>query len=194
MNLFYAVAVGLQTGIFTSWAETQPLVRGYSGAKYKKFETRDEAQAFLDLFSTPKRSKAETGRVEIYTDGSHCEGETGFGLVLIYPGGEKQTISGNLPASGETNNAAELYAIYVGLSLTEGDILVCSDSEYAVDKLMGIYAPKEGKTVPNEELIEKIRRKMQNRCIELRHVKAHANNENNNEADKLAKRGRMTEK
>lgn len=195
MEAQYAVACGHKTGIFSSWEETQPLVKGYSGAKYKKFWTREAAQEYLDHYeqvtATPKRDVGEAGRVEVYTDGSHCEGNTGFGLVILYPTGEKQTISGNLPATTATSNVAELYAIYVGLSITEGDILVCSDSDYAINTLLAIYAPRTGKTAPNSELIEKIQRKMTNRCIELRHVKAHSKIEHNEEADRLAKRGRL---
>ncbi|BFZ55370.1 hypothetical protein PYCC9005_002410 [Savitreella phatthalungensis] len=44
---FYAVARGRSTGIFTAWSTVQPLVHGYSGAKYASFKTRAEATNFL---------------------------------------------------------------------------------------------------------------------------------------------------
>lgn len=45
---FYAVKVGSAPGIYLSWAEAEPLVKGFPGAKYKSFPTREEAEAFLN--------------------------------------------------------------------------------------------------------------------------------------------------
>ncbi|KAI8430090.1 hypothetical protein MSG28_000511 [Choristoneura fumiferana] len=44
---FYAVAKGRTTGIYHSWAECESQVKGYSGAKFKKFDTASAAQEFL---------------------------------------------------------------------------------------------------------------------------------------------------
>ena len=44
---FYAVAKGRKIGIFSTWDETHPLVKGFSGAKYKRFDSLSEARAFL---------------------------------------------------------------------------------------------------------------------------------------------------
>ena len=44
---YYAVKSGFKTGIFKTWDETAPLVRGYKGAIYKGFATLEEAQDFL---------------------------------------------------------------------------------------------------------------------------------------------------
>ncbi|MCR5396861.1 MAG: ribonuclease H family protein [Lachnospiraceae bacterium] len=44
---YYAVKVGSAPGIYLSWAEAEPLVKGFPGAKYKSFPTREEAEAFL---------------------------------------------------------------------------------------------------------------------------------------------------
>jgi viroplasmin and RNaseH domain-containing protein len=46
-NNCYAVACGRQCGIFSTWAETQPLVSGYSGAVFHKFGRRQDAELFL---------------------------------------------------------------------------------------------------------------------------------------------------
>ena len=45
---FYAVASGRKTGIFKTWAECQAQVKGFSGARYKSFQTLEEAQRFVD--------------------------------------------------------------------------------------------------------------------------------------------------
>ncbi|GAA93589.1 uncharacterized protein L969DRAFT_95765 [Mixia osmundae IAM 14324] len=46
---FYAVSVGKKPGIYTDWASCESQVKGYPGAKYKKFPTRDQAQEFCRL-------------------------------------------------------------------------------------------------------------------------------------------------
>ncbi|RLN67955.1 hypothetical protein BBJ29_005300 [Phytophthora kernoviae] len=48
---FYAVAAGRSPGIFTSWPEAEAQIRGFSGARYKKFPSQAEAQAFIDQFN-----------------------------------------------------------------------------------------------------------------------------------------------
>lgn len=45
---YYAVKVGLRTGIFKTWKECSSCIQGYSGAKYKGFATLAEAEAFMD--------------------------------------------------------------------------------------------------------------------------------------------------
>ncbi|KAF6265041.1 Caulimovirus viroplasmin-domain-containing protein [Scenedesmus sp. NREL 46B-D3] len=44
---WYAVRKGHRTGLCESWAECQAATTGYSGAQYKSFKTREEAQAYL---------------------------------------------------------------------------------------------------------------------------------------------------
>ena len=47
---YYAVAVGRQTGIFTSWSFVRTLVSGYSGAIHKSFKTHDDALKYLQQY------------------------------------------------------------------------------------------------------------------------------------------------
>lgn len=44
----YAVAVGRKAGVYKTWAECSAQVDGFSGAKYKKFNTEVEADAFVN--------------------------------------------------------------------------------------------------------------------------------------------------
>ncbi|KOB71895.1 Ribonuclease H1 [Operophtera brumata] len=44
---FYAVAKGRSVGIYQSWAECEAQVKGFSGARYKKFDTASSAQDFI---------------------------------------------------------------------------------------------------------------------------------------------------
>ena len=45
---YYAVKVGSVPGIYLSWAEAEPLVKGYPGAQYKSFSTKEEAESYLN--------------------------------------------------------------------------------------------------------------------------------------------------
>ena len=44
---FYAVAVGVRPGIYGNWPEAEAQVKGFGGAKYKGFVTREEAVDYL---------------------------------------------------------------------------------------------------------------------------------------------------
>ena len=50
---YYAVAVGRKTGIFETWNECRFWVSGMPNARYKKFYTLDEAEAFLVKYGIP---------------------------------------------------------------------------------------------------------------------------------------------
>ena len=45
---YYAVQKGYQKGVFTSWSETQKHVKGFSGAVYKSFQSKTEAENFVE--------------------------------------------------------------------------------------------------------------------------------------------------
>lgn len=49
---YYAVAKGRNVGIFSTWAECENQVKGFSGAVFKKFKTNDEALSFIRTKST----------------------------------------------------------------------------------------------------------------------------------------------
>jgi viroplasmin and RNaseH domain-containing protein len=44
---WYAVRRGRQIGVFSSWAQCEPLVRGFQRAEYKSFWTLPEARAYV---------------------------------------------------------------------------------------------------------------------------------------------------
>uniref|UniRef100_A0A915DL85 Ribonuclease H n=1 Tax=Ditylenchus dipsaci TaxID=166011 RepID=A0A915DL85_9BILA len=45
---FYAVARGHTVGIYHSWGDCEKMVKGFKGAKYKKFNSKEEAEGFVD--------------------------------------------------------------------------------------------------------------------------------------------------
>ena len=44
---FYAVAEGREVGIYSTWEECEKQVKKFSGAVYKKFKSRREAEVYL---------------------------------------------------------------------------------------------------------------------------------------------------
>lgn len=62
---YYAVQVGLKTGVFTSWGECQQYITGFPGAKYKSFLSREDAQAFV-AGRNPPNSKDEAKPIRYY--------------------------------------------------------------------------------------------------------------------------------
>ena len=48
---FYAVANGETTGIFTKWSDCNTSIKGYSNARFKKFDTEEEAANYINKFN-----------------------------------------------------------------------------------------------------------------------------------------------
>jgi len=157
---FYVVWAGRQTGVFTDWATTQRAVDKFTGARFKSFPTRAEAEQAFSRGShastspkTPSRRKTSTPQgerttahpsqpfdVSIYCDGA-CEpnpGNAGSGIV-VYRAGELAQLWYGLYNPRGTNNTAELNALYHALRMAEAEIQtgntveVCSDSAYSIN-------------------------------------------------------------
>ena len=47
MPFYYAVRIGKQPGVYKTWADCNAAVKGFPNAKFKKFNTEKEAEAFL---------------------------------------------------------------------------------------------------------------------------------------------------
>jgi len=60
---FYAVREGRKPGVYTSWPECQKQINDFKRPKYKKFDTEEEAQAFVDGEDKPqKKADASNGK------------------------------------------------------------------------------------------------------------------------------------
>ena len=61
---YYAVRIGRNVGIYTTWADCEAQVKGYSGAQYKSFPTKEEAENFVGYQAVPVKQSSNSGRVE----------------------------------------------------------------------------------------------------------------------------------
>ncbi|HEX5670984.1 MAG TPA: ribonuclease H family protein [Sulfuricurvum sp.] len=157
---FYVVKKGRNPGIYTTWAECLRQVDKFSGAVYKSYKTREEAEeAFGSNPSTsistavktaPKKrtsvaSKSDASsvstdniRLRIYCDGacSGNPGKAGSGLA-IYEDEKKPVLMYGAADVMGPNNTAELKALLKALELAvdanHDKVAILSDSKYSIE-------------------------------------------------------------
>jgi ribonuclease HI len=205
---YYAVRRGHRTGIFTEWfgpQGAQAQVEGFAGALYRGFATRAEAQAFLEG-SPPSAKRAPThqssliesgGQVVVFTDGGAIgnPGPGGYGVVIFSPNGERQELSGGYRRT--TNNRMELMACITALEHLHPDlpIILHSDSRYLVDAVNKRWVfgwqkrgwkKADGQPAKNQDLWERLLKRLDGLQVTFRWVKGHAGQEWNERCDQLA--------
>ena len=140
MSAFYAVARGRLPGIYKTWPECEHHVKGYSGAKFKKFNKENDAKTFIRSFSSVKlpvhtvtkndsevfRKPPPTERfsrpiqevplieneIRVFTDGS-CPNNGSYvsaGYAAVFPHQKTLYTGGTLLNHNATNNRAEYIA------------------------------------------------------------------------------------
>ena len=173
---FYAVARGRLTGIFLSWAECNSQIKGFSGALYKKFDTRIEAEDFITgpkpvVEPKPTRTKAAADTAYdyyVYTDGScsnNGKANAQAGIGIYFDTDDSRNVSRRVSGK-QSNNTAELTAIIethplIAEDLKQGrKVAIMSDSVYAIRcaTTYGLKCAKEGwaSDIPNKDLVQKI--------------------------------------
>ena len=124
---FYTVWKGKQPGVYATWAACEEQIKGFEGARYKSFESREEAEAALGQnywqFIKPKSAAspkaASSGSIiadSLAVDAA-CSGNPGD---MEYRGvyvktGQQIFIQGVYKEA--TNNIGEFLAIVHGLAL-----------------------------------------------------------------------------
>jgi ribonuclease HI len=200
---FYAVANGRTNGVFLNWNECKESVNGYKNAIYKKFNTQEEADDFinskqkgdnrLSLFDISKSEKKDDVKFNtdyyVYTDGacSNNGRENAIsGIGIFFDMNDVRNVSKKINGK-QTNNTAELSAIVEAYYIIESDIIdgknitIVSDSEYAI-KCVGSYGEKccnksWNISIPNKELVKTAYELYANKSnVQFIYVKAHTNN------------------
>ena len=189
MSKFYAVKSGRTPGIYTTWAECQKQVNGYSGAVYKSFSTEKEARDYI----SEKKAKPATGGLIAYVDGSFNKktSEYGYGCVII----DGQTVIEKMNGKGN-------HPDYVSMRNVAGEILGATKAiEYAIahqHQSIWIYYDYEGienwaehswkankvGTQTYQQFIDESKKKIEIHFIK---VLAHSGDLYNDMADMLAK-------
>lgn len=115
---FYAVRVGREEGVFTSWAECQKAITGFSGAIYKSFDNETTAIEWFNGMNRSMEDDSFMADYDVYTDGSFVNGQYSWAYAFV----KNDTViyedsdSGKNPAAATMRNvageiAAVLYAV-----------------------------------------------------------------------------------
>lgn len=206
---FYAVATGRTTGIFDDWATAESQVKGFAGAKYKSFPTKEQALAWLeDPVWEKKAAKDKTktvakevavneGDIVIHTDGGSINnpGPGGYGIVMEKDG-EQFEYSGGFRHT--TNNRMEMMAAIVALQkvrTSRDRIHLFSDSSYLVNGIEKGWAKKwqkngwkksDGDKALNSDLWQSLLGLLAQLQVSFHWVKGHAGHAQNERCDQLA--------
>ncbi len=181
---FYAVVNGRTIGVFLNWNDCNNSVKGYKNAVYKKFDTRSEADNFIQINNTniddiqkqiPIKSSFDTIHsiqtedvvkfnpdYYVYTDGAcsnNGKDNALSGIGIFFGIDDNRNISKKIEGK-QTNNTAELSAIIETYYIIENDIVngkkiaIVSDSEYAI-KCVSSYGDKCSKNGWNVDIPNK---------------------------------------
>lgn len=115
----YAVKKGNKIGIFENWSECQAATKGFSGAEFQSFTTREEAEAYLedrDVWVEQVEKDNAEGYLVAFTDGSFDKDlkRYSYGVQFILPDGSQSDICGygSNPEYIDSNNViGEIFGV-----------------------------------------------------------------------------------
>ena len=194
MSSFYAVAKGRKCGIVSTWAECESYVKGYKGARFKKFTSERDADEYLRSHV----GETTVGHIDkedlavctqdkeilyVYTDGScrfNGTSKAVCGIGLYIQENDERNISRKLHVPKATNNVAELYAMIAAFELAHGEqrMVIVSDSAYSIHCATEYGAKCAAKgwnvDIPNKELVKTLyEHRLSRPEVTFLHVKAH---------------------
>lgn len=186
---FYGVRVGRKVGVYETWKECQKQTVHFSGAEFKSFPTREEAEEWVyprESESSSDEQDLEQDAIKVYTDGACSNNGTPYakaGIGVFFTEGDPRNFAG-LVRGKQTNNVAEIKAIIKAFQILKKEInrgeyvIIHSDSMYAI-RAAGEYGQRQEKggwkkEIPNKDLVRKIYELFQGRDnVKFRYVPAH---------------------
>lgn len=205
--VYYAVAKGTKIGIFNNWSECQLSIKGFKQARFKKFDTREEAIEFINENNTDQSNEniiEHKADYYVYTNGScHNNGTESAkaGIGIYFGENDSRNVSRRIEGK-KTNNTAELQAIIETFHIIQSDIdngkhiVIGTDSDYAIKcaTTFGKQCAQQNwsKDIPNKELVQSLfELYTAHDNVSLLHIKAHTSDQDihsvgNFHADRLA--------
>ena len=193
---FYAVKIGKQPGIYKTWDECKEQVSGYSGALYKGFQTKKEAEDYLSGNLPINKSvakEAEDADITIYVDGSFDEntGVYGYGFVAIFKDGTIKEFYGanNDSETARIRNVAgemlgAMFAVKYAINKKCKSVKICHDYVGIERWAKGHWKTKNRFTAGYAGFMKRRGGEIN---ISFEKVDAHTGVEYNERADQLAK-------
>ena len=190
---FYAVKRGVRPGVYEKWSACEPLVKGFPGAIYKGFPTRQEAEAFVGGECVTEESKhTDENMVYAFVDGSYNSATQVYGYGgFLMDHGERYVLQGHgddpemasmRNVAGEILGAMAAVKLAVEKGLPELSIYY----DYLGIEMWATGGWKRNKTgtIAYYDYMQQVRDKLRVTFIK---VKGHSGVEGNEEADRLAK-------
>lgn len=197
---FYAVKKGVQTGLFETWEECKRMVHGFPGAVYKSFETKQEAEQYLNGASQMQAPAPEPGsQLTAYVDGSFDQKikRYSFGCVLLTPDGQiiRESASGSDPKPLALRNVAgemlgAMFAVKWAIQKGYPAVDICYDYAGIEQWATHGWQAKNDLTRQYADFMGCCSQKIN---IHFTKIAAHTGNTYNEEADQLAKKA-LTQK
>lgn len=188
---YYAVKKGRKVGVYTSWDECKNQVSGFSNAKYKSFDSKEEADKYI---GESDETLLET-EIEAYVDGSFNEtlGRYAYGCVIIKDGNVIHKMSGssaNADYIEMRNVAGELeaavQAILWAIRNRIKSIRIYHDYQGIASWANGEWKTNKRGTQEYASFINKCSSEIR---VEFTKVKGHSGQKYNEMEDQLAKEG-----
>lgn len=199
----YAVKKGRQVGIFMTWDDCKAQVDGFPGAEYKGFTNAADAAAYLGIEASAVSAEASSSQsrfeegVRAYVDGSYdvSSGRYSCGVVMLRIDAEGNIKTRELnqafddkEAAKQRNVAGEIMGskLAIDFCLRNGieEVSIYHDYEGVGKWADGLWKANNPLTQAYRDYVAKARTRMK---IHFVKVKAHAGNEYNEIADRLAK-------
>lgn len=194
---YYAVRKGRSTGVFETWAECKKNIDGFSGAVYKGFESREEAEAFVE---NKESSSAVSANEQIdidaeataYVDGSYNVHDKRFsyGAVIFYDGRE-HTMSAafsDAELAGMRNVAGEIKGAEAAMRFCVENgiksVAIYHDYEGIARWCLGDWKTNKEGTKAYKEYYDSIKDSLKVHFVK---VKGHSGDKYNDLVDRLAK-------
>ena len=92
MAYYYAVKIGKNPGIYSSWAECEKQVKAYPNAKFKKWKTREEAEAYINGSGNAKPCGSDTPSIGFGSKTPSSRKEKGKATLLPLQDGSLSAI------------------------------------------------------------------------------------------------------
>lgn len=190
---YYAVRCGKKVGVYNSWKECESQVKGFSGAVYKSFKDRAEAERFIFSDEEKFTEELKEGMALAYVDGSFRKEDFhySYGMVFLTKDGEEyfSGVGENRENSSMRNVAGEILgsikAVHKALESGIKELCICYDYIGIEKWVSGEWQAKKSGTQHYRDFMRKAMSEIK---ISFKKVKAHSGVKYNEMADKLAKK------
>lgn len=194
---FYAVKAGKKVGVFDNWTECNESIKGFSGAIYKSFPSKEEAEAFLsdrDIWRETVEQDIQQGFLVAFCDGSFDKSlnRYSYGVIIIESDGKETSLCGygsNPKYIASNNIIGEIFAVINALdwSISNGydKVKIYHDYEGLSKWITGDW--KAGSDVA--QMYTSVYHSKFDGVLDVHFekVKGHSNNPYNDKADMIAK-------